>query len=88
MVGPFIARLLKWLERYEKKKKQEKKAKAATQKQPPAVVPEPAVPPTRAQGQPRRPAEAQEGDLAGGGGKQKQSAPLGIKGPSRWNWPP
>lgn len=85
MVGGFIARLVKWLEKYERKKKQEKKAKVpATQKQSPAA---PQAPTTgvgqiqqRRQGEPQ--GDAPQTAELNAGGKQKV-VPLGIKPSSR-----
>ena len=89
MVGPFIARLVKWLERQERQKKQEKKTNKITQKGQAPMAPAAAAstPTTGAgQGQQRRHSDPQvaERGTAYGAGKQKlQPLTLGIKVSSR-----
>jgi len=97
MVGPFIARLLKWLEKHERKKKQEKKqeekkGKAPSQKQQPALPPATAPPmaqtkgggqaQAQAQGN-RRQAEQQAEHRADTSVGKQKAIPLGIKPSSR-----
>lgn len=78
MVGPFISRLLKWLEKQEAQKKQEKKAATATKA--PHQKPQPLAPGTAT---PSPMKGAPHGQQQAGLKLKAQSAPLGIKPSSR-----